>query len=189
MTEIRKREYPVQVHNYCDKCAIWIEPDDPAQKIPGFTYVTRAEMDAARGFIESDAVDKYYSKEEILSIIRTYHNINHVEEFFEKESDKTKATVKFFGEMTFQGYTFQAHNKDTGQNTTDYAYKCNNPACKGETGTPFEIMVGKQYPSTEIVEGRVARNPQELSQEDRVINAKMKAHVGSSVLPDTEVAK
>ena len=149
--EVRYRVYDVQVHDYCEKCAIWLEPDDPAKKLPDFNYVTAEQMAEAKGELESAG------------------------------EDGQLPLVKFFGEMIFAGHTFTATNSDTGHTTTDYAYVCNNPACK------FEKASNVQYPVVQKVEGRVVRNPGELSLEDQKIRDQLKKHVGSSVMPDSEV--
>ena len=179
--ELRNRIYPVQVHDYCEHCAVYLEPVDPAQKIPGFNYATREEMDALQGYIESDEIERTWTKDKIMASIGLFTRLQDVKDYFKNRHDKSLATIKFFGEMMFQGHTFQSHNKDTGESATDYAYQCSNPACK------FEKVTQKQYPFVQNVEGKLARTPQELTTEDKIIAEKMRNHVGSSVVPDATV--
>ena len=150
-TEVRYRTYPVQVHLYCSKCAIYLKPSAVEQELHGFNYVTQEQMDEAKGFIEHNEVDG-------------------------------DTVVKFFGEMIWTGHAFTSTNGDTGKTETNYAFICNNPACK------HEEVTNAQYPVMQNVEGRMVSDPAELSLEDQVIRDKMKnKHVGSSVLEDAEV--
>jgi hypothetical protein len=189
MAELRYQVYLVQVHDFCDKCAIWIEPDDPSQEIPGYNYVTRAEMDAAKGYLESDETQKTWTNTEVLDVIKGITSVNDsglewlakVADHFFAEDEKLKASVKFFGEMQWSGHQFTSQNRDTGHGSHDFAHICINPACKFEKVSPV------QYPYTTQVEGRIAHNPSELSLEDKIIQEKMKNHVGSSVTPESEV--
>jgi hypothetical protein len=92
----------------------------------------------------------------------------------------SKANVKFFGEMQFNGHIFHSMNAGTRDKQVELAYKCNNPACN------FEKIVHKQYPVNETVEGRVVKHPGQLAEEDDVIKKKMKEHVGSAVMPNSD---
>ena len=180
--EVRYRIYPIQVHDYCEKCAIWIEPEDPSKKVEGFNYVTREEMDAAKGYIESDEHEKRYTADEIINILDETKSTEGATVWLVNEGEKTKANVKFFGEMVWTGHVFTSTNKDTGENSTEYAFICNNPACK------HEKVTRTQYPVVQQVEGRAVRDPSELALPDQAIRDKMtKKHVGSTVLEDAEV--
>jgi len=186
--EVRRPVHPVQVHQFCEKCAIFLEPDNPATKAEGFTYVSREEMDAARGYKESDESLNRYTVLELLDEIEKvnveddYQGLLEVKSHFRAMDRKTQATMKFFGEMVFQGGQFMSMNKDTGERQTDYNHQCDNPACKHEA--IYQVL----YPAAATVEADKVRYPSDLPQPDEYLRKKlMGKHGGSTVVADAEI--
>lgn len=149
--ELRYRLYAVNVHDYCQKCAVVVEQEG-VNKIEGMTYLSREEFDKVEGYMQAD---------------------DHI--------PGIKPTVKFFGEMQWQGHSMVSTNRTTNANQTEYAHKCSNPSCN------HEAIALKQYPFIDQVEGRIVKHPGELAEVDAIVNQKLKAHVGSAVVPGAEI--
>ena len=187
--EVRRPVHPVQTHMFCEKCAIFIEPDNPAAKAQGYNYVSREEMDAARGYKESDEHLNRFTVFEILDELNKFSEvcdwpIEEIGRHFRKQDEIHKATMKFFGEMMFQGGQFMSINPTTGAQQTDYNHQCDNPSCKHEA--IYQVL----YPAQSTVESDKVRYPSDLPQPDEYLRKKlMGSHGGSTVVPDAEVVK
>jgi len=175
--ELRTRAYPTEARYYCDKCAVFVVPPDPQMVNPQLKYLERVEFDKVTGQIADDSVLTVYTVQDVLNLLHRFrHDFGELKKFFVEAHERTQATVKFFGEMEFQGYSMQSVNMTTRQQTHEFSYKCNNASCK------YEMMLPRQYPFVDQVVGRLVRNPDELQHPDEIIRNVMKKHVGSTIV-------
>lgn len=179
--EIRTRIYPTEVKFYCDKCAVWLEPEDPKLKNPNLTYLLQEEFDKIISHIYDDSVLRVFSVEEIIRNAKQFSSIDELVRSLVDVKKTIDPTVKFFGELTFQGGQFTYVRPEDHQQATDYTYKCSNPSCK------FETILQRQYPFVENVVGRLVREPNELQHPDDYIRNVMKKHVGSTIMSNPEI--
>ena len=165
-------------HDRKEKCAIFVEPPEGAEKFQGLTYLPREEFDKVEGFIESDEQDPVFTPEQVLAMCDKFKRYDQFKEFFNTSISEAKAHVKFFGEFAWQGHSMLSVNKNTQQQQQEFSFKCSNPACN------HEKIAQKQYPVQENVEGRIVKNPGQLTEADKIIQKKLKDHVGSAVMDE-----
>jgi hypothetical protein len=179
--ELRYRIYPVNVHDFCEKCAVFAEPEEKKTKIAGLKYLPQEEFDKVTGYLESDEQGVTFQGDEVLNVLNKFQSKDEAIAYIQECIRDNSATVKFFGEMQWSGHSMMSTNVDTHQQAQEFSYRCTNPSCK------YEKIAPKQYPVMEQVEGRLTKHPGQLAEPDEIIKKKLKEHVGSAVVPNAEI--
>lgn len=188
MSELRFVVKPMQVHLYCDKCAVFLEPEEDEQKHPMLTYLNKSEFDAVDGYIITNETFISFYLKELLGMVCKFENLYLLKIYLEDLAEKSKATVKFFGEMLPTGNQGVHIDKESMRQMPLFNYKCTNAKCGHEINIPSPY--GKPYPYTDTVEARVPiRDPKQLITPEDEIDRKLKNHVGSTVMGDANIQK
>jgi len=179
----------LEIHEFCEKCAVFAEDSYRDQNMTGMKVVPREEFDKIGGYIQSDEKYPSLTVRQILDMTRQCPTYNEFIEFLKTKDLGAKATVKFFGELQHHGHDFTSMQAGSMQPTRISVYKCSNPSCHFEK--ELDTTAG-HFPRVQNVSGRHRAHPGELppmTEEDHIIQQKLKAHVGSAVMGNAEIKK
>jgi len=188
MSELRWPVKPMQIHLYCDKCAVFLEPEEGQQKHPMLTYLNRSAFDVVDGYIVTNESFVSFTLKELMGMVGTFENLHLLKIHLEDIAEKSMATAKFFGEMLPTGNQGIYIDRASMRQMPLFNYKCTNPKCGHEVDIPAPH--GKPYPYIDTVEARdPVLDPRQIITPEDEIDRRLKNHVGSTVMGNANIQK